>query len=92
MRLLICPSMAVALLASHTDISMAGSADVVPSGWSWHPSVLGLPFGDALGAQGWTMADLTGRRDEGEVPKLAKMSGIHQKVWSEANEKIYKPI
>jgi len=25
--------MAVALLASHTDISMAGSADVVPSVW-----------------------------------------------------------
>ena len=30
--LFICPSIAVALLASHIDISVAGSADIVPSG------------------------------------------------------------
>lgn len=40
----------------------------------------------------WTMADLTGRKGGGEVLKLAKMSSIRQKAWSEANENIYKPI
>lgn len=46
------------------------------------PSVVGLPFGDALGTQQWTITD--GRWDGGEVLKVAKTSGIHQ-MWSEGN-------
>lgn len=54
-----------------------------------HPSVVGLPFGDALGSEQWTIAD--GRWDGGEMHKLAKTSGIHQ-VWSEANKNHQSPF
>lgn len=44
--LFICPGMAVALLASYTDIAIAGSADVVPSGWPCHILLYwGCPLG-----------------------------------------------
>lgn len=69
--LFICPSMVVAFLASHTDVH--GRVCCSPLRLAlWYPSVLWLPFGDAQGAWGWTMAVLTGRRDRGEVLKLAK--------------------
>lgn len=54
-----------------------------------HSSILGLPLGDALGTEQWTIAD--GRWDGGEVLKLAKTSGTHQ-MWSEANEKHLSPF
>lgn len=90
--LFICPSMVVAFLASHTDMCMAGSA-VVPSGW---PCGILLYCGCPLEMlrehkDGQWLFSLVG---EMEVRCLnwQKMLGTHQKMWSEADEKKYKPI
>lgn len=79
--------MAVALLASHTDLSMAGSADVVPSGC---PCGILLYWGCPLETLGWAMADLTGRRDGGEV--LKRLVYCIRKYGARQMEKFVSPF